>query len=220
MTIDDVLAAASVIPVLELPSLDLAAPLAEALAEGGLTVVELTLRTDCALESIAVMKAAGPGLIIGMGTIRARDDVRASLESGADFLVSPGTDPNLLEALSEFGAPALPGVATASEAMGAQAAGFSALKFFSCRSGGRSRVSEISCRAAARYSVLSNRRDWRGSSTNLPCTAQRSMCRRFVGCHTSTDSRTRVGCHHGKCEAGSDDSRQGVISMKELPEGA
>lgn len=136
MTIDKILAASTVIPVLEVTSLDKAAPLAKALAAGGLRVVELTLRTDCALAAVAAMKAAAPNLMVGMGTVRTSDDISASLEAGADFLVSPGASAALLDALAASGAPALPGVATASEAMTAHDAGFAALKFFPAEASG------------------------------------------------------------------------------------
>jgi 2-dehydro-3-deoxyphosphogluconate aldolase/(4S)-4-hydroxy-2-oxoglutarate aldolase len=126
--IDAIMDIAGVIPVLEVERLDDAAPLAQALAAGGLRVIELTLRTACALEAVGAMKRAAPSLIVGMGTIRSRDDVKAAITAGADFLVSPGATPDLLAALK--GVPALPGVATASEAMGAAEAGFLALKFF------------------------------------------------------------------------------------------
>jgi len=129
-TIEEVLRAASVIPVLEVAALDAAAPLAGALAAGGLRVAELTLRTDCALEALAAMREAAPDLIVGMGTIRTPGDVERSLAAGAAFLVSPGADARLLSALADSGAPALPGVATASEAMTAAAAGHCAMKFF------------------------------------------------------------------------------------------
>lgn len=128
MLIEDVLAAAGVIPVLEVGRLADAAPLARALAAGGLRVVELTLRTDCALDAIAEMKRAAPSLLVGMGTIRDRADVDRSLRAGADFLVSPGATPDLLIAM--HAGPALPGVATAGEAMAAADAGYRALKFF------------------------------------------------------------------------------------------
>ena len=130
MTIDEILAAATVIPVLEIPSLEKAAPLAEALAKGGLRVIELTLRTPCALDAVKVMQDAAPDLIVGMGTIRTQDDIANSVDAGAAFLVSPGASETLLDALAKPGVPALPGVATASEAMTAYEAGFKAQKFF------------------------------------------------------------------------------------------
>jgi len=130
MTIDEVLSAASVIPVLEVSEIAQAAPLAKALGAGGLRVVELTLRTDCALDALKAMQDAAPELIVGMGTIRAKSDVDESVRAGAAFLVSPGAGRGLLDAMRESSAPALPGVATASEAMTAYDAGFKAMKFF------------------------------------------------------------------------------------------
>ncbi len=136
MNIVNILNLASVIPVLEVPTLDKAAPLAQALDQGGLRVVELTLRTSCALKAVKEMQEAAPDLIIGMGTIRSRQDIDAALDAGAKFLVSPGASHSLLSALSTVGAPALPGVATASEAMTAQEAGFVAQKFFPAEAAG------------------------------------------------------------------------------------
>ena len=130
MTIDDILKRAVVIPVLEANAVDDAGPLARALADGGLRVLEMTMRTPAALDVMAAMKAAAPEIAIGMGTIRTRDQAARAMDGGADFLVSPGAPDALLKALSDLGAPALPGVATAGEAMRAQDAGFSALKFF------------------------------------------------------------------------------------------
>ena len=130
MKIGEILKAASVIPVLELDRLEDAAPLAVALAKGGLKVVELTLRTAAALDGVSAMKRAAPSLIVGMGSIRTEKDIENSIRASAEFLVSPGAGPQLLSAMARSGAPALPGVATASEAMGAAEAGFEAMKFF------------------------------------------------------------------------------------------
>lgn len=130
MQINDIFRAASVIPVLEVADLETAAPLATALSAGGLRVVELTLRTPCALEALGEMRTAAPNLIVGMGTIRTEHDIERSLEAGAAFLVSPGASSALLAALGRAGAPSLPGVATASEAMTAIEAGFRSMKFF------------------------------------------------------------------------------------------
>lgn len=125
-----IMAAASVIPVLTVEDAASAAPLARALAAGGLRVVELTLRTPAALDALKAMQDAAPSLIVGMGTIRTPQDAADSARAGAAFLVSPGLTPRLAGALLDTGLPALPGVATASEAMAAREAGFAALKFF------------------------------------------------------------------------------------------
>lgn len=136
MTILDILKNASVIPVIELDRLDDASPLAAALVAGGLKVIELTLRTGAALPAVAAMKKAAPALLVGMGSLRSADDIARALGAGADFLVSPGASAALLSAMARSGAPALPGVATASEAMAAAEAGFEALKFFPAEAAG------------------------------------------------------------------------------------
>ncbi|MEE2526826.1 bifunctional 4-hydroxy-2-oxoglutarate aldolase/2-dehydro-3-deoxy-phosphogluconate aldolase [Hyphobacterium sp. HN65] len=130
MTVEQLMSAASVIPVLTVGDRADSAPLAKALAAGGLRVIEMTMRTADALTIMAEMKQASPELIVGMGTLRTADDVGAAVRAGADFLVSPGLTPELVPALLDAGIPCLPGVATASEAMAAAALGFSGLKFF------------------------------------------------------------------------------------------
>jgi 2-dehydro-3-deoxyphosphogluconate aldolase / (4S)-4-hydroxy-2-oxoglutarate aldolase len=135
-SIEDILSAASVIPVLVLDDLARAAPLAKALFAGGLRVAELTLRTPIALDAVAAMKAAAPDLIIGMGTVLDGAQANAARAAGADFLVSPGATRSLLADFRALGLPALPGVATLSEAMAARAAGFRALKFFPAEAAG------------------------------------------------------------------------------------
>ncbi|MEO1043273.1 MAG: bifunctional 4-hydroxy-2-oxoglutarate aldolase/2-dehydro-3-deoxy-phosphogluconate aldolase [Pseudomonadota bacterium] len=130
MSIEAILTGTKVIPVLEVAELSQAAPLAKALSAGGLGVVELTLRTDCALEAVDAMKEAAPDLIVGMGTIRAVKDVDMSIGAGADFLVTPGSTRHLLAHIADCGVPALPGVATVGEAMEAAEAGCTRLKFF------------------------------------------------------------------------------------------
>lgn len=136
LRIGDVLDAASVIPVLEVPNIDVVEPLANALARGGVRVVELTLRTDCALEALSRMKDCAPELIVGMGTVRTALDIERSRAAGADFLVSPGTSPALMTAMQDAKMPVLPGVATASEAMTLFEAGFTALKLFPAETSG------------------------------------------------------------------------------------
>ena len=127
---------ASVIPILTLADINVAAPLAEALSAGGMRVIEMTLRTPSALEVMRAMQAAEPDLIVGMGTIRTAEDVKASLEAGAHFLVSPGLTPQITGPLQQAGVPVLPGVATISEALAAQELGFELLKFFPANQSG------------------------------------------------------------------------------------
>ncbi|MEV0595862.1 bifunctional 4-hydroxy-2-oxoglutarate aldolase/2-dehydro-3-deoxy-phosphogluconate aldolase [Nonomuraea cavernae] len=127
---------APVIPVVVIDDVQTAVPVARALVAGGLPVIEVTLRTDCALEAIGRIAAEVPEAVIGAGTIRASDDIARSLEAGAKFLVSPGTTLSLVEALESSGVPFLPGAATASEAMALAERGLKELKFFPAEAAG------------------------------------------------------------------------------------
>ncbi|MEM7197326.1 MAG: bifunctional 4-hydroxy-2-oxoglutarate aldolase/2-dehydro-3-deoxy-phosphogluconate aldolase [Pseudomonadota bacterium] len=121
-----------VIPVITINDLDDAVPLARTLVQAGLVSLEITLRTDCALAAITAMREALPDAIIGAGTVRTAHDVLAAIDAGAQFLVTPGTTPALLEALQKTKEALLilPGCATLSEAMRLYDHGFSSLKFF------------------------------------------------------------------------------------------
>lgn len=128
--------AATVIPVIAINEVDKAAQLGRALLDGGCMVAELTMRTENALACMQAMKKACPELIVGMGTLKSPEQVQTALEAGADFLVSPGLTPALAETLVQAPRPALPGVATLSEAMQAREMGFEAMKFFPAEQSG------------------------------------------------------------------------------------
>ncbi|HJV70776.1 bifunctional 4-hydroxy-2-oxoglutarate aldolase/2-dehydro-3-deoxy-phosphogluconate aldolase [Ideonella sp.] len=125
-----------VIPVIVIDRLDDAVPLARALVAGGVKVLEVTLRTPVALQAITAMAREVPGAIVGAGTIRSAADARAARQAGAVFGVSPGYTPEVGAACREIGLPLLPGVATASEVMAAQADGLAFLKFFPATAAG------------------------------------------------------------------------------------
>jgi 2-dehydro-3-deoxyphosphogluconate aldolase/(4S)-4-hydroxy-2-oxoglutarate aldolase len=125
-----------VIPVIVIERLEDAVPLARALVEGGVKVLEVTLRTPAALGAIEAMARDVPGAIVGAGTIRSAADARAARQAGAVFGVSPGYTAEVGAACREVGLPLLPGVATASEVMAAQADGLSFLKFFPATAAG------------------------------------------------------------------------------------
>ena len=125
-----------VIPVIVIDRLEDAVPLAQALVDGGVKVLEVTLRTPVALQAISAMAQAVPGAIVGAGTIRSAADARAAKQAGAVFGVSPGYTAEVGAACREIGLPLLPGVATASEVMAAQADGLSFLKFFPATAAG------------------------------------------------------------------------------------
>lgn len=118
---------AVVIPVLTLHRASDAVPLARALVAGGLTVLEVTLRTPAALEAIRLIAANVADATVGAGTVLTTDDRDRAAEAGAAFAVSPGLTPNLL---APHDLPLLPGVATASELMLGLEAGVTAFKFF------------------------------------------------------------------------------------------
>jgi 2-dehydro-3-deoxyphosphogluconate aldolase/(4S)-4-hydroxy-2-oxoglutarate aldolase len=120
----------AVVPVLTLPDPDLAVPLVAALAAGGLTAVEVTLRTPAALEAVRRLRAELPEVLCGVGTLRTGEQVKASVDAGAQFLVSPGSTDELLQAMSASGLLSLPGAATPSEAMRLADQGFSLQKLF------------------------------------------------------------------------------------------
>ncbi|EED34485.1 khg/kdpg aldolase [Luminiphilus syltensis NOR5-1B] len=116
--------------------LDHAVPMAEALVAGGLTTLEITLRTDCALDAIKAISAALPDADVGAGTVCNREQFTAACEAGARFIVSPGSSAALFKASRESGVPLLPGAVTASEVMAARDAGFPVIKFFPAESSG------------------------------------------------------------------------------------
>ncbi len=120
----------TVVPVLTISEPQKAVPLAEALSRAGLSIVEVTLRTESALEAAEAMIRALPNLIVGVGTVATADQLKASCDCGARFAVSPGLTPALAEAAEALGIPYLPGVQTASEVMRAREFGFDALKLF------------------------------------------------------------------------------------------
>ena len=125
-----IMARAPVIPVLTIEREADAVPLARALCAGGLTVLEVTLRTDVALAAIRAMRQAVPEAIVGAGTLTVPEDFARVAAAGAQFAVTPGLTEELAVAGRHAGFPLLPGVATASELLAARAAGYTALKFF------------------------------------------------------------------------------------------
>lgn len=121
---------APVIPVIVLTDVAQAVLMARALVAGGIRMLEVTLRTPQALNCIEAIARNVPEAVVGAGTVRSPQDAQASAIAGARFIVSPGYTSALGQACRDIGLPLLPGVATASEIMMAQADGFNELKFF------------------------------------------------------------------------------------------
>lgn len=130
--IDRLLAGIPVMPVLVIDDEHDALPLADALAAGGIHAVEITLRTDAALPAVRAIARERRDMVVGVGTVLSERDLLSSIDAGAQFAVSPGLTTILATAAGKHmdECPLLPGVATASEAMRAEEAGFERLKFF------------------------------------------------------------------------------------------
>lgn len=126
----------AVIPVIVIRDLATAVPLARALAAGGLTVLEITLRTDVALQAIAAIAEALPEVTVGSGTVLGRDQLQASLDHGCRFAVSPGATPALLDAAEAVGLPLLPGAANAGQVMALAERGYLRQKLFPAEASG------------------------------------------------------------------------------------
>jgi 2-dehydro-3-deoxyphosphogluconate aldolase/(4S)-4-hydroxy-2-oxoglutarate aldolase len=119
-----------VLPVITAVDVESTVQLTRALASGGMAAVEITLRTEAALDSIRAVKAQLPDILVAAGTITNPDDLDAAMDAGADFCVSPGLTEQLLRASSEMGVDFVPGVATASEVMLGLDYGYQCFKLF------------------------------------------------------------------------------------------
>ena len=133
--IETIMRTAPVIPVLVIEDVDHAVPIAEALVAGGLRVLEVTLRTQCALEAIAAMKQV-EGAIVGAGTVTNPEQLHQAVEVGSEFIVSPGLTKDLGQAAIHSGVPFLPGVATAGDIMRGMDLGLAHFKFFPAETSG------------------------------------------------------------------------------------
>jgi 2-dehydro-3-deoxyphosphogluconate aldolase/(4S)-4-hydroxy-2-oxoglutarate aldolase len=133
--IEAIMRMAPVIPVLVIEDPTQAVPIAEALVAGGLPVLEVTLRTGAAIDVIKAMKTV-PGAVVGAGTVLNADQLAASLDAGAEFIVSPGMTPRFADAAIASGVPFLPGTANASDIMLGLELGLTRFKFFPAEASG------------------------------------------------------------------------------------
>ena len=130
LRLEPTLSGPRIVPVLVLDEVETAVPLAEALVAGGLTTLEVTLRTPKALACAEAIAARVPGALVGLGTLTKPEHFAQARDAGARFLVSPGLTDRLAEAARAAALPYLPGIATVSEALIALEHGFHELKFF------------------------------------------------------------------------------------------
>ena len=135
MTVEEVMTLAPVIPVLVVHDAADARPIAEALVAGGLRALEVTLRTEAALDAIREM-AKVEGAVVGAGTVLNPADVEASIDAGARFLVSPGLTDRLASAAIDSGLPFLPGTENAGDIMRGLDMGLTHFKFFPAMTNG------------------------------------------------------------------------------------
>jgi 2-dehydro-3-deoxyphosphogluconate aldolase/(4S)-4-hydroxy-2-oxoglutarate aldolase len=174
------------LPVVAIDAVADAVPLADALAEGGLTAIEVTLRTPAALDAIATLQRERPKLLIGAGTVTSGAQMKQCAALGVKFAISPGITAALLEIAHELHLPYLPGTATASEVMLGIQYGWSEFKFFPAEAAGGAAMLKawqgpfpdlrfcptggITAQNAAGYLALDNVA-MVGSSTMLPADA-------------------------------------------------
>ena len=138
MTIEQLLAGVTVLPVIVIERIEDAVPLAEALLAGGVTTLEVTLRTAAGLAAIETIATRVPHAVVGAGTVTTPAELEQITRAGARFAVSPGLTPALRDAATGPVAPLLPGVMTPAEVMQARDAGFVTLKLFpAAQAGGR-----------------------------------------------------------------------------------
>ncbi|MEQ1965052.1 bifunctional 4-hydroxy-2-oxoglutarate aldolase/2-dehydro-3-deoxy-phosphogluconate aldolase [Xenorhabdus khoisanae] len=119
-----------IVPVIAIEETRDIIPLGHALADNGLPVAEITFRTESAAEAISLLKAERPDMLIGAGTVLHREHVRQAKIAGAKFIVSPGLNPNTVQACQQIGIPIIPGVNNASTIEQALELGIDFVKFF------------------------------------------------------------------------------------------
>jgi 2-dehydro-3-deoxyphosphogluconate aldolase / (4S)-4-hydroxy-2-oxoglutarate aldolase len=135
-SIKEIMNTSPVVPVMVINKLEHAVPLATALVQGGLKVLEITLRTPVAIAAIKKIKAEVPGAIVGAGTVINLATLNQAIDAGSEFLVSPGVTESLIDAALKTGVPILPGVISPSEVMRLLEKGVTEMKFFPAEAAG------------------------------------------------------------------------------------
>lgn len=129
-TLNEQLASLKVIPVIAINKVEDAIPLGKALVDNGMPCAEITFRTECAAEAIAVMRKEFPEMLIGAGTVLTNAQVDQAIEAGVDFIVSPGFNPRTVQYCLDKNVPIVPGVNNPSLVEQAMEMGLRTLKFF------------------------------------------------------------------------------------------
>lgn len=129
-TAAQVMTATPVVPVIVVDDVEQAVNLGKALVAGGVPVLEVTLRTEAALEAITALRKEVPDAIVGAGTVCSREQYVKAVEAGSQFIISPGMTPDLLKVGKEYDIPYLPAVATISDILLGLEYGYDHFKFF------------------------------------------------------------------------------------------
>lgn len=133
-----------VVPVVVIDDAERAVPVAQALVDGGLPVIEVTMRTNAAADAIAAIAANVPDAHVGAGTVLSAENANTIVNAGAKFIVSPGLHEDVVNAANQLSVPVIPGVATATEAQQAWNMGLRTLKFFPAgQAGGPSMIKAL-----------------------------------------------------------------------------
>ncbi len=136
-----------IVPVVVLNSVEETLPKMQALINGGLPCAEITFRTPCAAEAIALAVKTYPDMLIGAGTVINREQCERAIEAGSKFIVSPGFSEEVADCCKKHGLLYLPGVVTPTEAMAAIAKGLTVLKFFPASNYGGLKTIKAICAA-------------------------------------------------------------------------
>ncbi|MCZ4339815.1 bifunctional 4-hydroxy-2-oxoglutarate aldolase/2-dehydro-3-deoxy-phosphogluconate aldolase [Shewanella colwelliana] len=132
----DIFKRSPIVPVMVINKIEDAVPLARALVAGGISVLEVTLRTPCALEAIAKIAKEVPEALVGAGTILNEAQLKQAIDAGAQFVITPGATTDLLKAAMAGTVPLIPGVASISEVMAGMELGYTNFKFFPAEASG------------------------------------------------------------------------------------
>ncbi len=135
-SIKEQIAAFGIVPVIKIDALENAVPLAKALCDGGLPVAEITFRTDCAAQAIAKIRKELPDMLVGAGTVLTCQQADFAIAAGAQFIVSPGLNPNVVRHCIEKGIPIMPGCSSPSDVEAAMELGLDTVKFFPAEAAG------------------------------------------------------------------------------------
>ena len=132
----DIFKRSPIVPVMVINKIEHAVPLAKALVAGGISVLEVTLRTECALEAISLIAKEVPDALVGAGTILNEAQLQQAIDAGSQFIITPGATVNLLKAAKRGNVPLIPGVASISEVMTGMELGYTHFKFFPAEASG------------------------------------------------------------------------------------